>query len=405
MIVKGKLTLQNNGGSTEIETVTASGLIKISGTGDKIGIGRNPVNNGFGSTVLGDNAKAEAYAISIGGNAGKASGTASLYAISMGFSANDGVNNIGEGSIAIGQLSNSISAGDIAIGIGAKTTGAGQGVAVGNGSRAGTHSVSIGLSAGTATVDGALSVSVGRAANSAGAYIGYASVAVGYLSSSSNDNAVAIGLSAVSGGFNSTAVGASSSAPAHSSTAFGAGTSASGINSTSIGVNSQATSASSFALGINAGRSTGGTVGDTYISIGADSNYSALGIGAFSVALGTLCHTPGGGSIGIGSGLTVSGLNAGAINLRGTSTFENSVASTFIFNFKAGDGTPDAHTFGIRKDCPEFPVLTVATLPTALNSRVGLAGVIIVTDEAGGRTLATSDGTNWRRVGDGAIVS
>lgn len=30
---------------------------------------------------------------------------------------------------------------------------------------------------------------------------------------------------------------------------------------------------------------------------------------------------------------------------------------------------------------------------------------VIVTDEAGGRTIATSDGTNWRRVRDGAVVS
>lgn len=45
---------------------------------------------------------------------------------------------------------------------------------------------------------------------------------------------------------------------------------------------------------------------------------------------------------------------------------------------------------------------------------VGLAGYppadylnasIIVSDETGGRTVATSDGTNWRRVSDGAVVS
>lgn len=31
--------------------------------------------------------------------------------------------------------------------------------------------------------------------------------------------------------------------------------------------------------------------------------------------------------------------------------------------------------------------------------------VAICTDESGGRTLVTSDGTNWRRVKDGAIAS
>lgn len=45
---------------------------------------------------------------------------------------------------------------------------------------------------------------------------------------------------------------------------------------------------------------------------------------------------------------------------------------------------------------------TVATVPTASTYP---DGVIIVSDETGGRTLATSDGTNWRRVSDGAIVS
>ena len=45
---------------------------------------------------------------------------------------------------------------------------------------------------------------------------------------------------------------------------------------------------------------------------------------------------------------------------------------------------------------------TVATLPDATTN---LDGIIIVSDETGGRTIATSDGTNWRRVSDGAIVS
>lgn len=56
-------------------------------------------------------------------------------------------------------------------------------------------------------------------------------------------------------------------------------------------------------------------------------------------------------------------------------------------------------TFG---DPPRFPEYTVATLPSAVTYD---NGVIIVSDETGGRTLATSDGTNWRRVSDGAIVS
>ncbi len=49
-----------------------------------------------------------------------------------------------------------------------------------------------------------------------------------------------------------------------------------------------------------------------------------------------------------------------------------------------------------------FPEYTVATVPTASDND---NGVIIVSNETGGRTLATSDGTDWRRVSDGAVIS
>lgn len=45
---------------------------------------------------------------------------------------------------------------------------------------------------------------------------------------------------------------------------------------------------------------------------------------------------------------------------------------------------------------------TVSTLPTASDYP---QGVIYVSDETGGATLAFSDATNWRRVQDRAIVS
>ena len=51
---------------------------------------------------------------------------------------------------------------------------------------------------------------------------------------------------------------------------------------------------------------------------------------------------------------------------------------------------------------PIFPEHTVGTVPSAATYD---NGVIIVSDEIGGRTLATSDGTNWRRVSDGVIIS
>lgn len=53
-------------------------------------------------------------------------------------------------------------------------------------------------------------------------------------------------------------------------------------------------------------------------------------------------------------------------------------------------------------DAVILPVYTVATVPAAADWD---GGAIIVSDETGGRTIATSDGTDWRRVSDGAIIS
>lgn len=50
---------------------------------------------------------------------------------------------------------------------------------------------------------------------------------------------------------------------------------------------------------------------------------------------------------------------------------------------------------------PYLPVYTVATVPAATTA----GGQIYVSDEAGGAVTAFSDGTNWRRSTDRAIVS
>lgn len=47
------------------------------------------------------------------------------------------------------------------------------------------------------------------------------------------------------------------------------------------------------------------------------------------------------------------------------------------------------------------PVYTVATLPSPVPS----SGLIHVSNETGGPVLAYADGTNWRRISDGAVVS
>lgn len=45
---------------------------------------------------------------------------------------------------------------------------------------------------------------------------------------------------------------------------------------------------------------------------------------------------------------------------------------------------------------------TVATAPTA---SLWTGGLVFVSDETGGATLAFSDGTNWRRVQDRAVIA
>lgn len=51
---------------------------------------------------------------------------------------------------------------------------------------------------------------------------------------------------------------------------------------------------------------------------------------------------------------------------------------------------------------PRVPVFTVAGLPSAATYAWGLVGV---SNETGGAVLAFSDGTDWRRVTDRAVVS
>ncbi len=50
----------------------------------------------------------------------------------------------------------------------------------------------------------------------------------------------------------------------------------------------------------------------------------------------------------------------------------------------------------------QLPTYTVATVPSAATYA---RGMIYVSNEAGGAVPAFSDGTNWRRVTDRAIIS
>lgn len=60
-------------------------------------------------------------------------------------------------------------------------------------------------------------------------------------------------------------------------------------------------------------------------------------------------------------------------------------------------------TGGIRGEAfGPFPIYTVTTLPDAASN---VTCLIYVSNEAGGAVHAFSDGTNWRRITDRAVVS
>jgi len=78
-------------------------------------------------------------------------------------------------------------------------------------------------------------------------------------------------------------------------------------------------------------------------------------------------------------------------------------------------GTTNTHSDGLTvsgtNDVVEIhrvlvlPEFTVVTAPTTAATGAVTGGVIIVTDETGGRTMATYDGANWKRVSDGATIA
>ena len=68
----------------------------------------------------------------------------------------------------------------------------------------------------------------------------------------------------------------------------------------------------------------------------------------------------------------------------------------------AGIGSNDTQTLTNKTlTTPTLTSYTVATLPSAATA----ARMIYVSDETGGAVLAFSDGVNWRRVTDRAVVA
>ncbi len=81
-----------------------------------------------------------------------------------------------------------------------------------------------------------------------------------------------------------------------------------------------------------------------------------------------------------------------------TLVFDGKAADVLQLWFDELEGVLNANLLGDRVQLASF---TVATLPPADPE----AGLIFVSDETGGAVPAFSDGTDWRRVTDRAIVA
>lgn len=79
----------------------------------------------------------------------------------------------------------------------------------------------------------------------------------------------------------------------------------------------------------------------------------------------------------------------------------NEVEHRRLLAERANAGLPKDGTEGMTEPL-KLKQLTVAELPAA---SVWTGAIVFVTDETGGAVTAFSDGTNWRRTQDRAIVS
>ena len=144
--------------------------------------------------------------------------------------------------------------------------------------------------------------------------------------------------------------------------------------------------------------------GDTATSIGA----YTMASGDYSLALGSYCTALGNNSISIGS--------------NSDSELDNQISIGYNLSF--ADVAPDvAHSIKIGSDSTlntnilymhskgimtligddaqyALPTYLVSTVPSTTEG-----GMIYVSDEIGGSIPAFSDGINWRRVTDRAIIS
>jgi hypothetical protein len=138
----------------------------------------------------------------------------------------------------------------------------------------------------------------------------------------------------------------------------------------------------------------------------AETNYAtALGgkdndcTGSYSATVAGLNSTCSGSYSAVIGGNNLTNSESNSVLVHQLRTYGTG-ASGSTSSLKAQDNT-GATTFKVQDDgVAVFNTFTVATVPTAV-----AGGFIYVSDETGGATMAFSDGTNWRRTTDLAIVS
>lgn len=397
-----------------------------------IGDGATSGISGFNNIAIGSAANADFSGIAIGGGASTLGGA--------------GFNKIaiGEGALSSG------SGQSIAIGQGANASGTGSPVAIGPSTAAsGSNSTVVGpLAQGTA----AEAVAIGESAVAQGTQ----SVAIGSDPNALASGSIAIGDNSSAQQLDSMAIGRASSAQAAQAVAIGFTAQALGADSIAIGENTFARSAQSVVIGSDAqtaaaatatvtigeNASTNNATASNSIAIGNAATSSAdecVGIGrqclaggTFCIAIGTQADARTTGAIAIGVNSTVSSGLAGGIAIGNAADGRRGIAigaSASSFNGGVGTnvaigpnvvvnatdsvhiGTSNTNKFvysstGVMSLTGTgamylLPSYTVAGLPTAANN----GGFIYVTNESGGAVPAFSDGVNWRRVTDRAIVT
>lgn len=310
----------------------------------------------------------------------------------------------------------------VIIGLNAQGAGTTPGVSIGSSSNSATGGVSIGISATVASSSGvsigansdaADGVAVGNAAQATGAQstsIGRTSnatasgsTALGHDADSLGANSVALGQLAVvnASGSQGVAVGYQTLCGAARAIAIGRLSSSTGIDSISIGYEAEIlTVANSTAIGVGAAVTAAGAQ-----MIGWKSSPNVTKVTnsvANSVAFGWDTTTPdvlfaktadmyiaGSGDLAIGHKTPTA-----RVHIQGS-------GSTSATNALLVENAAASVSFTVQDDgVIVLKSFIKSALPTAI-----AGGMIRVSDEVGGDTISYSDGSNWRRVSDGAIVS